>query len=165
MAIDSKEDSLVGEDTEVGTEIQHDEEVLVEIDLIEAIQEDRDESSVTKTTFLKPAKEFSDLDLNPALRDAVTELGWTQPTPVQGLCLPHTLAGRDVAGFAQTGTGKTGVFLITVAEAILKKRAATSDAPKSPLAVVLAPTRELAVQIHEEVEKLAVKLNLKSLVA
>ncbi|MEI8026425.1 MAG: DEAD/DEAH box helicase [Pseudomonadota bacterium] len=163
MSIDSKEDSLVGEDTEVPTEIQAEEESLLEIDLIEAIQDDRDESSVTKTTYLKPANEFSDLDLKDALREAITELGWTKPTPVQGLCLPHTLAGRDVAGFAQTGTGKTGVFLITVAQAILKRRAATSDTPNSPLAVVLAPTRELAVQIHEEVEKLAVKLDLRSL--
>ncbi len=163
MSIDSKEDSLVGEDTEVAAEIQPEEETLLEIDLIEAIQDDRDESSVTKTTYLKPANEFSDLDLKDALREAITELGWTKPTPVQGLCLPHTLAGRDVAGFAQTGTGKTGVFLITVAQAILKRRAANSDTPNSPLAVVLAPTRELAVQIHEEVEKLAVKLDLKSL--
>ena len=163
MSIDSKADSLVGEDTEVTTEIQPEEESLLEIDLIEAIQDDRDESSATRTTYLKPAQEFSDLDLKDTLREAITELGWTKPTPVQGLCLPHTLAGRDVAGFAQTGTGKTGVFLITVAQAILKRRAATSDTPNSPLAVVLAPTRELAVQIHEEVEKLAVKLDLKSL--
>lgn len=163
MSIDSKEDSLVGEDTEVANEIQPEEESLLEIDLIEAIQDDRDESSVTKTIYLKPANEFSDLDLKDVLREAITELGWTKPTPVQGLCLPHTLAGRDVAGFAQTGTGKTGVFLITVAQAILKRRAASSDTPNSPLAVVLAPTRELAVQIHEEVEKLAVKLDLRSL--
>jgi hypothetical protein len=59
----------VGEDTEVGTEVQPEEETLLEIDLIEAIQDDRDESSVTKTTYLKPALEFADLDLNDTLKD------------------------------------------------------------------------------------------------
>jgi ATP-dependent RNA helicase RhlB len=163
MSIDSKEDTPVGDELEIPLESPIEEEATLEVDLIEAIQEDRDESMVTKTPTLKPAGEFSELDLKDALKEAITELGWTKPTPVQGLCLPYTLAGRDVAGFAQTGTGKTGVFLITVAQAILKRRAAGGETPNSPLAVVLAPTRELAVQIHEEVEKLAVKLNLRSL--
>jgi len=135
----------------------------VEIDLIEAIEEDRDESTFAKKTKLQSVSNFDELKLTSEVAIAIGQLGWLKPTPVQGLCLPYTLAGRDVAGFAQTGTGKTGVFLITVADALLRRRVASEEKSKSPLAVVLAPTRELAVQIHEEVEKLAEKLSIKSL--
>ena len=59
-------------------------------------------------------KNFDDLPLHPRILDAIAKIGWKEPTPVQKLCLPFSLRGRDVAGFAQTGTGKTAVFLLNV---------------------------------------------------
>lgn len=140
-----------------------DDEPLEEVDLLEAIQDDRDESTFAKSATYTPARDFTELKISEQLKLAIQDLGWTKPTPIQGLCLPFTLSGRDLAGFAQTGTGKTGVFLITVAELLQKKRDLSTLNQDSPFAVVLAPTRELAVQIHEEVEKLASKLNIRSL--
>ncbi len=103
--------------------------------------------------------------IDASLIDVVRKLGWAHPTPVQNLCLPHTLIGRDVAGFAQTGTGKTGVFLITVAQRYLKSKANPDDAAKrgagSPLGVVLVPTRELAMQIESDAQPLCEPLGMK----
>ena len=147
-----------------GEAIEHvEDEPIEEVDLLDAIHEDRDESTFAKSVTYTAAQDFNELKISEQLKQAVNDLGWSKPTPVQGLCLPFTLSGRDLAGFAQTGTGKTGVFLITVAELLLKKREMNTLNQESPFAVVLAPTRELAVQIHEEVEKLASKLNIRSL--
>ena len=121
-----------------------------------------------------PLQTFSDAELNPALSEAIASLGWTAPTPVQSLCLPYTLKKRDVAGFAQTGTGKTGVFLITVAQQILSARETTAQTPDSPSAsndqrvskpfsVVLCPTRELAMQIDADAQPIFNKLGIRSL--
>jgi ATP-dependent RNA helicase RhlB len=74
-------------------------------------------------------------------------------TPIQGLALPHTLAGRDVCGKAQTGTGKTAAFLITVMQRFLNDPG--ERAPNQPMALVLAPTRELAIQIDKDAQKLS----------
>ncbi len=112
---------------------------------------------------------FADAPLSEALRQAIADLGWNQPTPVQGMCLPLTLVGRDVAGFAQTGTGKTGVFLITAAQRILEHRASTpasADANGTaahPLALVLAPTRELAMQIEQDAQTVFGRLGISSI--
>jgi ATP-dependent RNA helicase RhlB len=104
---------------------------------------------------------FLDLPLHEKVRDAVRKIGWAAPTPVQKLCLPYTLRGRHVAGFAQTGTGKTAVFLLTICNQILSQRdlksAGESSAPADGesarvQAVVLAPTRELALQIEQDAE-------------
>ena len=67
---------------------------------------------------------FADLPLHPSILEAIATIGWVTPTPVQKLCLPFSLRGRDVAGFAQTGTGKTGVFLITILNKLLSSEAA-----------------------------------------
>ncbi len=90
---------------------------------------------------------FSDLDLHPQVLRAVTDLGYEQPTPIQTQAIPHLTKGRDVLGIAQTGTGKTAAFALPT----LTKLA---NAPKrlSPTAtrvLILAPTRELALQIAE----------------
>ena len=112
---------------------------------------------------------FADAPLSEALRQAIADLGWNQPTPVQGMCLPLTLVGRDVAGFAQTGTGKTGVFLITAAQRILEHRASTaavaddSGSAARPLALVLAPTRELAMQIEQDAQTVFGRLGISSI--
>jgi ATP-dependent RNA helicase RhlB len=100
----------------------------------------------------KTCQTFSDLPLHPKVQDALTQMGWASPTPVQKLCLPWTLGGRDVAGFAQTGTGKTGVFLMTIANKLLLAREANEKHTNNPRAVILCPTRELAMQIEGDAE-------------
>ena len=96
---------------------------------------------------------FHDLDLHPALMRGIYELGWKYCTPIQGAILPATLKSRDMAGRAQTGTGKTAAFLITAIDRFLK-RPLENRSDASPRALVIAPTRELAMQIGEDAEGL-----------
>jgi len=91
---------------------------------------------------------FSSLDLLPAVQDGVARAGFTHCTPIQALTLPLALAGRDVAGQAQTGTGKTAAFLLVIFQRLLQKQPA--EPGRQPRALVLAPTRELALQIHKD---------------
>ncbi len=90
---------------------------------------------------------FSDLGLALPLLQALTNEGYTVPTPIQAQAIPHVLAGRDLQGIAQTGTGKTAAFALP----ILHRLAATkrAPAPRACRVLVLAPTRELAGQIAE----------------
>src|ERR1700704_1017156 len=94
---------------------------------------------------------FASLGLQPAVMAGIRQAGFTQCTPIQAQTLPIALAGRDVAGQAQTGTGKTAAFLVALFNRLLSD---PSDAAKRPLnaprAIVVAPTRELAVQIHSD---------------
>jgi ATP-dependent RNA helicase RhlB len=106
--------------------------------------------------------DFATLELNPALAARIKQQNWSKPTPVQGMCLPLTTKGKDVAGFAQTGTGKTGVFLITIANRLLNERVET-ESMKYPFAVILAPTRELALQIQNDADDLFVGLEIQTL--
>lgn len=86
---------------------------------------------------------FSDLGLPDHLIQSVTSLGYTSPTPIQEKMIPHVLEGRDVVGQAQTGTGKTAAFALPLL-AKLK-----SNGPRCPQVLVLAPTRELAIQVAD----------------
>jgi ATP-dependent RNA helicase RhlB len=104
---------------------------------------------------------FSSFELHPALQAGLEAAGFTRCTPIQALTLPITLAGRDVAGQAQTGTGKTLAFLVTVINRLLSKPALAERKPEDPRALILAPTRELAIQIHKDAMKLAPELGLK----
>ncbi len=92
---------------------------------------------------------FHDLDLHPRLMHSIFALGWQYATPIQGEILPGTLKGKDMAGRAQTGTGKTAAFLISVINHCLN-----NPLPKQshacPRALIIAPTRELAMQIAED---------------
>jgi ATP-dependent RNA helicase RhlB len=97
---------------------------------------------------------FDSLGLVPPLMDGIRDAGFTHCTPIQAQTLPIALAGRDVAGQAQTGTGKTAAFLVALYQALLTRPAAANRAPTSVRALVLAPTRELAVQIHRDAEVL-----------
>ena len=106
---------------------------------------------------------FSDLPMHERVRDAVEKIGWSEPTPVQKLCLPFTLRGRDVAGFAQTGTGKTAVFLLTIVNKLIELLATSGTEERVPRAVVLAPTRELAMQIEQDAEVMLQHAGLTSL--
>jgi ATP-dependent RNA helicase RhlE len=94
---------------------------------------------VTNTT-------FAALGLIPPLADALARAGYQQPTPIQLQAIPPQLAGRDILGVAQTGTGKTAAFALPILQAILALKG--RPAPRTCRALILAPTRELAVQIE-----------------
>ena len=98
------------------------------------------------------SSEFSGLDIDDRILLAVDDLGFSRCTPVQRQALPPCLKGEDVAGQAQTGTGKTAAFLITILQHYLRRREEPGLA--RPFALVLAPTRELAVQIGKDADDL-----------
>ena len=95
--------------------------------------------------------EFSQLGLSPTTLQAVIDTGYTTATPIQAQAIPVALAGRDVLGIAQTGTGKTAAFTLPLVERLSKGRARA----RMPRALVLAPTRELADQVAMSFEKYA----------
>ncbi|SJZ77847.1 ATP-dependent RNA helicase RhlE [Enhydrobacter aerosaccus] len=102
---------------------------------------------------------FADLGLAEPLLRALEAANYTAPTPIQARTIPHLLQGRDVLGIAQTGTGKTAAFALPVLQQLsaVKERAQ----PKSPRALVLAPTRELAVQIAKSFDTYGRGLGLR----
>jgi ATP-dependent RNA helicase RhlB len=91
----------------------------------------------------------------------IRQAGFTQCTPIQAQTLPIALAGRDVAGQAQTGTGKTAAFLVALYQALLTRPSAANRSPTSIRALIVAPTRELAVQIHHDALTLGAHTGLK----
>ena len=95
-----------------------------------------------------PAILFADLGLPESLLAALREVGYETPSPIQAATIPPLLAGRDVLGQAQTGTGKTAAFA-------LPALARLEPAPGKPQVLVLAPTRELAIQVAEAFQKYA----------
>ncbi len=98
---------------------------------------------------------FHDLNLRPELMHALADLKFQYCTPVQAQSLPAALEGRDVAGRAQTGTGKTAAFLLTIFQRFLANpRPADAARKGTPRALILAPTRELAMQIERDAQKL-----------
>jgi ATP-dependent RNA helicase RhlB len=104
---------------------------------------------------------FDSLSLAAPLQQGISELGYTRATPIQAQTLPVALAGHDVAGQAQTGTGKTAAFLIALFNRLLTVSAQPSRPVNAPRAIVIAPTRELAVQIHSDAEGLGKHTGLK----
>src|SRR5688572_16198547 len=98
-----------------------------------------------------PVTNFRNLSLNEAVIKALDEVGYETPTPIQAATIPHLLAGSDLVGQAQTGTGKTAAFALPILSLIdLKERA--------PQALVLVPTRELAIQVAEAFQRYAAHL-------
>lgn len=101
---------------------------------------------------------FRELPLVPALLKAIERLGYERLTPIQAQILPYTLAGQDAIGQAQTGTGKTATFLLTVIQELLTNPlVAKKDGQRylgEPRALILAPTRELAQQIYQDCQQL-----------
>jgi ATP-dependent RNA helicase RhlB len=93
---------------------------------------------------------FDSLTIPESVKRGIAELGFTRATPIQAQTLPIALAGRDVAGQAQTGTGKTAAFLVALFNRLLTEPAAANRPVNAPRAIVIAPTRELAVQIHSD---------------
>ena len=103
---------------------------------------------------------FADLGLQTSVLDALNKVGFTYCTPIQALSLPLALKGKDVAGQAQTGTGKTMAFLVAMFNYLLTHERKDSSS-QQPRALIMAPTRELAVQIHNDAIELAKQCGLK----
>jgi len=104
---------------------------------------------------------FSELNLPSNLQQAIDDLGYTELTAVQHIALPLTLSGKDVAGQGRTGTGKTATFLISIFNRLLTCEAKQGRTPQHPRAVVIAPTRELVIQIGQDAVKLGKHTDLK----
>ena len=99
---------------------------------------------------------FSDLSLNPKILKAIDEAGYETPTPIQAQAIPAALAGKDVLGIAQTGTGKTASFTLPMIHLLARGRARA----RMPRSLVLCPTRELAAQVAENFDTYTKHLKL-----
>src|SRR5215472_511622 len=107
---------------------------------------------------------FASLGLEPEVMEGIRQAGFVNCTPIQAQTLPIALAGRDVAGQAQTGTGKTAAFLVALYQALLTRPAPPGRSPTSVRALIVAPTRELAVQIHRDALALGAHTGLTHMV-
>ncbi|BCZ19275.1 hypothetical protein NHP190012_09170 [Helicobacter sp. NHP19-012] len=102
------------------------------------------QTPIEETT--QPTKSFKDLGLNSKILKSIAEVGFTQPSPIQEKAIPLVLAGKDVIAQAQTGTGKTAAFALPIIQNLQNN--------KSVEALVITPTRELAMQVSDEIFKL-----------
>src|ERR1700687_2902891 len=112
---------------------------------------------------------FEDLALVEPLRRALNEEGYTVPTPIQERAIPQLLAGRDLLGIAQTGTGKTAAFALPILQRLAAEKADLNAKPgatqrKTARVLVLTPTRELALQIEESFRAYGRHLGMRSTV-
>ena len=103
---------------------------------------------------------FETLNLHPQLQQAIDALGFSEMTPIQQKVLKYTLAGHDAIGRAQTGTGKTAAFLISIINDLLNNPVSEPRFRGEPRALILAPTRELAIQIESDAKELVKFTNL-----
>ncbi|MHB9132815.1 MAG: DEAD/DEAH box helicase [Armatimonadota bacterium] len=101
---------------------------------------------------------FNNLPLHERLHRALGTAGYTSPTPIQAAALPVALAGNDIVGTAQTGTGKTAAFVLPILQRIM----ASPERSMATRALILAPTRELAEQIHASIQQLGIHTNIRS---
>ncbi|MAK66480.1 MULTISPECIES: ATP-dependent RNA helicase RhlB [unclassified Methylophaga] len=108
---------------------------------------------------------FSSLPLHPLLQKGLQQAGFEFCTPIQAKSLPLLLANHDVAGQAQTGTGKTIAFLLATFQRLLNTQDAQNSSSKQPRALILAPTRELAIQIVKDAELLNSHAGLRIVIA
>jgi ATP-dependent RNA helicase RhlB len=104
---------------------------------------------------------FDQFELPESVARGLADAGFSRCTPIQAEVLPHALAGHDVAGQAQTGTGKTAAFLVATFTWLDRHPAAPERQPHQPRAFMVAPTRELAIQIHRDAEALGAHTGLK----
>ena len=105
---------------------------------------------------------FNELSLDPTILKNLDEAGYVTPTPIQAQSIPPLVEGKDLLGIAQTGTGKTAAFTLPMLEKLKGRN--FSLTPKEPRSLILAPTRELASQIKEQIDKYGKDLKLKSFV-
>ncbi len=111
----------------------------------------------TEEPVFVPEHHFSDFEVNEHLKKNIAAKGYVSPTPIQDKAIPHALLGQDVVGLAETGTGKTAAFLIPLVDKVVKQ--------KGERVLVMAPTRELAVQIEKELAGFAKGLGFRGMVA
>jgi len=108
---------------------------------------------------------FSSLNLDAQILRAIEEEGYTEPTPIQAQAIPHVLAGRDLMAMAQTGTGKTAAFTLPLLQRLLPHASTSTSPARHPIrALILAPTRELAIQVEKSVETYSKHVPLRSTV-
>ncbi|XP_074576968.1 DEAD-box ATP-dependent RNA helicase 37-like [Curcuma longa] len=115
-----------------------------------------------------PVNTFAEIDLGDALNENIRRCKYVKPTPVQRHAIPISLAGRDLMACAQTGSGKTAAFCFPIISAILRQppgQRQRGSRMACPLALILSPTRELSVQIHEEARKFAFQTGVRVVVA
>ncbi|DAA78252.1 TPA_exp: Uncharacterized protein A8136_4228 [Trichophyton benhamiae CBS 112371] len=117
-------------------------------------QQETPEESGEGPADTKAPKTFKDLGIIDSLCDACTSLGYKTPTPIQAESIPLALQGRDLVGLAETGSGKTAAFALPILQALMEK-------PQPYFGLVLAPTRELAVQITEAFEALGSLISVR----
>ena len=106
-----------------------------------------------------PNLKFSQLNLAEPIQESLAKIGYLTPTPIQEQTIPLVLEGKDVLGIAQTGTGKTAAFCLPMINHLFKKR--IKRHPKSPRSLILTPTRELAIQIHQNLDSYGENANQK----
>jgi ATP-dependent RNA helicase RhlB len=104
---------------------------------------------------------YQSLALVPSLMQGISDAGFVYCTPIQALTLPHALQGKDIAGQAQTGTGKTAAFLVSLFQTLLTRPVSGLPTRHPVRALIVAPTRELAVQIHKDAEQIGRHTGLK----
>lgn len=104
---------------------------------------------------------FSELGLGPQILQAIQDAGYTEPTPIQAAAIPQVLAGHDLIGIAQTGTGKTAAFTLPILAQLSKSETLQASKVRAIRALILAPTRELVVQIEENVRAYAKHVPLR----
>ncbi len=104
--------------------------------------------------------DFSSLNLCQPLQDALDEIGYVSPTPIQAQAIPDLIEGRDMLGCAQTGTGKTAAFALPILNAMTQD---SQDGPRRIRTLIMCPTRELAAQIHDNIEQYARYLDIRSM--
>ena len=104
--------------------------------------------------------DFSSLNLCQPLQDALDEIGYTSPTPIQAQAIPDLIEGRDMLGCAQTGTGKTAAFALPILNAMTQN---PQDGPRRIRTLIMCPTRELAAQINYNIEQYARYLDIRSM--
>ncbi|SHL95845.1 Superfamily II DNA and RNA helicase [Rhizobacter sp. OV335] len=123
------------------------------------------ESTAADPAAVPAVMEFSALGLAPVLEKAIAESGYTQMTPIQAKAIPIVLAGRDVMGAAQTGTGKTAAFSLPLLHKMLRHENASMSPARHPVrALVLAPTRELADQVAKNIKTYSKHTKLRAAV-
>ena len=110
------------------------------------------DTTSTDSSAVPPTPTFDEIGLLPELLRAVKDNGYTHPTPIQTQAIPIILSGKDVMGGAQTGTGKTAGFTLPLLQRLAKYASSSPSPARHPVrALILAPTRELAMQVHESV--------------
>ncbi|KAK4482934.1 hypothetical protein RD792_010107 [Penstemon davidsonii] len=151
----------VNTDPELGTE----ENTRINFDAYEDIPVETSGDNVPP-----PVNTFADIDLGDALNLNIRRCKYVKPTPVQRHAIPIAISGRDLMACAQTGSGKTAAFCFPIISGIMKSNISVQRETRMPrmafpLALILSPTRELSIQIHEEAKKFAYQTGVRVVVA